>query len=300
MINNFFLIGVAGYIAKRHIECISKLNNSKIVATFDPCSNVGYLDSFSYKIEYFNEFKDFNNFIKKFKGKNKHLVICSPNNTHFNYIKYGLKNNFKVICEKPICLNVNQIRYLRSLKLSEINAINSILQLRHSSKVRTIKNHIKKISIEKKKLINVDLNYFTPRGKWYLNTWKGEIKKSGGILFNIGIHLFDILIYFFGEPIRYKIKSISRTNAKGFILFNNYKVNWNLSLRLRDIKSKKFNIKATREIIIDKDRFEFSEDFENLHLISYRKILSSKNSNLLQSLLALDLVNSMQNKYVHT
>ena len=50
-----------------------------------------------------------------------------------------------------------------------------------------------------------ELNYNTPRGKWYDYSWKGNSEKSGGILYNIGIHLFDILIWIFGECLNFEI-----------------------------------------------------------------------------------------------
>ena len=45
----------------------------------------------------------------------------------------------------------------------------------------------------------VDLTYVTSRGRWYLHSWKGDEKKSGGIATNIGVHFFDMLHFVFGE-----------------------------------------------------------------------------------------------------
>jgi UDP-N-acetyl-2-amino-2-deoxyglucuronate dehydrogenase len=45
----------------------------------------------------------------------------------------------------------------------------------------------------------VDLTYITSRGNWYLRSWKGDMKKSGGVATNIGIHFFDMLLWLFGE-----------------------------------------------------------------------------------------------------
>lgn len=299
MIKNFFIIGAAGYIAKRHVHSICSIPNTKIIAAYDPCSNVGYLDSYSYDIEYFCEISDFKSFIGKHKKKNNYLVVCSPNHTHFAYIKYGLSINFKIICEKPLCFYTNHISYFKKLSLDKKNDINVILQLRNSSLVKKIKKYINSIPQNDDKLSLVTLNYYTPRGKWYYNTWKGDKKKSGGILFNIGIHLFDILIYLFGKPLNYKINSINMQKAKGYVIFKNFKVNWNLSLNSKDLKKKK-SINSVRELIINKKTFEFSEQFQNLHLSSYKKILKSKRSNLEGSLLSLDLVNKMLNKNVYT
>ena len=40
----------------------------------------------------------------------------------------------------------------------------------------------------------IDLDYITRRGKWYQYSWKGNHEKSGGIMMNIGIHFFDLLV----------------------------------------------------------------------------------------------------------
>ena len=49
---------------------------------------------------------------------------------------------------------------------------------------------------------------------WYDYSWKGDIDKSGGVLFNIGIHFFDvlmILIWALLTMFKYQIKSTGNT-----------------------------------------------------------------------------------------
>ncbi len=295
--NLFFLIGCAGYIAKRHVEAIHKLKNSELISVFDPSSNVGYLDSFSFKINYFSNFDDFVNNLNNFNKSisNKYLVICSPNNTHVNYIKFGLKNNFKIICEKPICIKKKEYEYLLSLNELEKNNVYSLLQLRYSKSIYKIKKYFSSIiKINKSRKI-IKLKYVTPRGKWYFNTWKGDPKRSGGILLNIGIHLFDFLIFIFGEPMNYKMTSYRSNKSSGYLIFNGFKVMWYLSLDINDIK--KNNNKSIRALYTDQKFFELSENFEDLHLSSYKSILSSKKSNLLDSLKSINLVINILNKY---
>ena len=41
----FAIIGVSGYIAKKHVKCIKELNGD-LVAAMDLHDNVGFLDSF--------------------------------------------------------------------------------------------------------------------------------------------------------------------------------------------------------------------------------------------------------------
>jgi len=45
----------------------------------------------------------------------------------------------------------------------------------------------------------VVLTYVTSRGPWYLQSWKGQTEKSGGLATNIGIHFFDMLLWLFGQ-----------------------------------------------------------------------------------------------------
>jgi len=293
---NFYLVGCAGYIAKRHIEVIFKLKNSKLIAVFDPSPNVGFLDNFSYDINYFSKFFLFEKFIDSSYDKylKNYLIICSPNYTHISYIKFGLKKNFTVICEKPLCISANDIRYLNSLKPKFKNKIHTILQLRYSKNIHKIKKYF--IKNKNSKIIkSVNLKYITPRGNWYFNTWKGNKRLSGGILFNIGIHLFDFLIFIFGKPINCGVFSLSKYKSSGFIGFDGYKINWILSLKKDDLNSK---IKSLREISYKNKSFEFSDRFEDLHYSAYKEILNSSNSNLNETLKSIDLVYKMTNKQI--
>ena len=51
----FGIIGVAGYIASKHVSAIKKTGNT-LLAAVDPHDNVGYLDSFFPKTAFFTEF----------------------------------------------------------------------------------------------------------------------------------------------------------------------------------------------------------------------------------------------------
>ena len=69
----------------------------------------------------------------------------------------------------------------------------TILQLRYHPNIIKLKNEVSKLD----KFYDIELTYITLRGLWYKNSWKGEESKSGGILMNIGIHFFDLLIWQF-------------------------------------------------------------------------------------------------------
>ena len=52
---------------------------------------------------------------------------------------------------------------------------------------------------------NVEVIYYTFRGDWYFKSWKNIKLFSGGLLVNIAIHFFDILIWIFGNVKKIKI-----------------------------------------------------------------------------------------------
>src|SRR5437868_15273869 len=81
----------------------------------------------------------------------------------------------------------------------------------------------------------VELTYITGRGRWYLYSWKGDEKKSGGIATNIGIHFFDMLHFVFGAVQDNRVDLYGPTKAAGFIEYENARVRWFLSVDLEDV-----------------------------------------------------------------
>ena len=59
--NNFLLIGAAGYIAPRHLKAIKDTGNNLLAVT-DPHDSVGVLDSYFIDVKYFREFERFDRF----------------------------------------------------------------------------------------------------------------------------------------------------------------------------------------------------------------------------------------------
>ena len=63
---NFALIGLAGFVAKKHVKCISQLKGN-LVAALDKHDNVGFIDSFFPKCLFFKNEDKFFVYIKKKK-----------------------------------------------------------------------------------------------------------------------------------------------------------------------------------------------------------------------------------------
>ncbi len=200
------------------------------------------------------------------------MVICAPNYLHFFYIKLGIKYNLHVICEKPLVLKINEIKKLKNINKNYTKKIYCILQLRLNKNLQKIQREIKN-----KKNIVAKVNYITFRGDWFFKSWKGNKFKSGGVAINIGIHLFDLLFWFFGDPEKISVYQRDDKSISGKILFKkNNIVIWTISLKKEDLNKFKTNNNYYRLLEINNKKVEFSDKFRDLHYESYKMILKNK------------------------
>ena len=65
-INNFAMIGVAGFIAPRHLKAI-KDTNSNLLAALDRFDSVGIMDSYFPNADFFVETERFDRHLEKLK-----------------------------------------------------------------------------------------------------------------------------------------------------------------------------------------------------------------------------------------
>jgi UDP-N-acetyl-2-amino-2-deoxyglucuronate dehydrogenase len=267
---NFAIIGVGGYIAPAHLKAIKQTGNN-LIAALDISDSVGILDQYSFDIDFFTEFERFDRHAEKLKqlGEDKRLhyiSICSPNYLHDSHIRFALRIGANAICEKPLVLNPWNLDALAKIEKETGKRIYGIQQLRLHPAIQKLKHE----TMNKDQKHIVRLEYITPRGKWYSHSWKGNIEKSGGIVMNIGIHFFDMLIWIFGKVIRSDIKHIMAKSARGYTELQNAHVYWDLS-----IDPLKNNI-PYRRIEVDDKEIDFSQGFNDLHTLSYKYILNGR------------------------
>lgn len=298
---NFGLIGAAGYIAPRHMKAIKDTENN-LLACMDPNDSVGIIDSFFPEAKYFNEFERFDRFIEKERRNNNtesldFLSICSPNYLHDSHIRFGLRSNLNVICEKPIVLNPWNIDSLLELEKESNKTVSSVLQLRYHPSIIELKKSFSKLKDRK---YEVDLTYITGRGNWYLNSWKGNIEKSGGISTNIGVHFFDMLHFLFGKAQENVVYLKEPTKESGYLEFENARVRWFLSIDASDIRhfSSDTSLRTFRSISYDGIELEFSNVFNDLHTEAYKEILKGNGYGLKDSLQAIEIVSKIRNSKV--
>ena len=273
---NFALIGAAGYIAPRHMKAIKETKNM-LVAAFDPYDGVGIMDSYFPNASYFVEFERFDRHLEKLKktsDKIDFVSVCSPNYLHDSHIRFGLRNNCDVICEKPIVLNPWNIDALEEIEKETGKCIYSILQLRLHDAIIALRKQV--MESPKDKVFDVDLTYLTSRGNWYYTSWKGETTKSGGIATNIGVHFFDMLTWIFGSLKSQTVHLHTHDRASGMMELEKANVRWFLSINEECLPKEALQAgkRTYRSILIEGAELEFSEGFTDLHTLSYADVLA--------------------------
>lgn len=262
------MTGVAGYIAPRHLKAIKETGN-QLVAASDPHDAVGILDSYFPNAKYFRESAAFEQYLKT-PGVD-YLTICSPNFLHLPHVRAGLEGGAHVICEKPLVLSASELDEVQVLERSSGKRVSSILQLRLHPRLRELKRSLKPGRTKR----DVQLTYVTPRGQWYLDSWKGDVAKSGGLATNIGIHLFDLVLWLFGGVKQCALERASPRRASGALELEGANVYWFLSIDRGDIP-KGIQKPSYRLLTIDGEPLEFSDGFTDLHTESYREILAGR------------------------
>ncbi len=272
---NFAVIGVAGYIAVRHVRAIRDTGN-RLVAALDRFDSVGFMDSYFPEADFFTEFERFDRHIAKLNRlgtRVDYVSICSPNYLHDSHIRFALRNGADAICEKPLVLNPWNIDALQDYERETNQQVWNILQLRHHSSIIELKEKVN--SGPEGHIYDIDLSYITSRGNWYHYSWKGDSEKSGGVATNIGVHFFDMLSWIFGDVRENVVQVLGKDKAAGYLELERARVRWFLSIDYNDIPKeiKSTGLRTYRSITVDGEEIEFSGGFTDLHTVSYQKIL---------------------------
>jgi UDP-N-acetyl-2-amino-2-deoxyglucuronate dehydrogenase len=292
-VKNFALIGAAGYIAPRHMRAIKDTGNRLAVA-YDISDSVGILDSISLESEFFTEFERFQEYAHSLRRNPltalHYVAICSPNYLHHSHIAAGLRLGCDVICEKPLVPTPELLDELAQVEKETGKRVFNILQLRHHATIVALRDKVAAASKDTK--FDVELTYITSRGKWYMESWKGDPRKSFGIATNIGVHFYDMLHFVFGNLQRNVVHYRGEAKAAGYLEYEHARVRWFLSIDPNDLPAGVNGKNLTyRNIDIGGEQLEFSEGFTDLHTTSYQEILAGRGFGLEHARHSIETVN---------
>lgn len=295
---NFAICGVAGYVAERHLRAIHETGN-RLVAAVDPHDAVGILDRFSFDVRFFKEIERFDRHLEKLRrGRESDRVhyvgICSPNYLHDAHIRLALRVGADAICEKPLVINPWNLDALQELERETGHRVYTVLQLRLHPALLRLKTQIE--ATPPSQIHDVSLTYVTARGPWYDVSWKGAEERSGGLVTNIGIHLFDLLLWIFGPVRRSDVFVREPRRAAGRLELERARVRWFLSADRADLP---FAVQpggrtSFRSMVIDGAEVEFTDGMTDLHTKSYQEVLGGRGCGTADARAAIEMVHQIR------
>jgi UDP-N-acetyl-2-amino-2-deoxyglucuronate dehydrogenase len=252
-----------------------------LIAACDPYDSVGVMDSYFPEAAFFTEVERFDRFLEKRRREGTHnavqyVSICSPNYLHDAHVRLALRLNAHAICEKPLVINPWNLDQLAALEHEYNTRIRTVLQLRYLPALLALREQLQNAPPSSK--MDVVLSYITRRGRWYHHSWKGSDAKSGGLAMNIGIHLFDVMIWLFGNVSDLEIHAREPHRVSGVMELERANVRWFLSIDENDLPDsvRLGGGHAYRSLSMDGEEIEFSSGFQDLHTTVYRETLAGR------------------------
>jgi UDP-N-acetyl-2-amino-2-deoxyglucuronate dehydrogenase len=301
---NFAMTGVAGFVAPRHIKAIGDTGH-RLVAALDPHDAVGILDKYAFDVRFFTETERFERHLEKLRrgpaaDRVDYVTVCSPNYLHDAHIRLALRSGANVLCEKPLVINPWNLDGLADLERESGRRVSTVLQLRLHPQLIALRERL--AGATPKDLHDVSLTYVTARGSWYDVSWKGSEEHSGGIVTNIGIHFFDLLLWLFGGVRGCEVHLREPRRMRGSLVLERARVRWFLSADASDLPFVPEPGKKTtfRSITVDGQEIEFSEGFTDLHTRVYQEVLAGRGFSIADSRPSIELTHRIRQTTVTT
>ena len=127
-------------------------------------------------------------------NNSKIIFICSPNNTHYEYIKKFNKKKVYIFCEKPPVTKLEHLEYLRRGNFKKVY-FNFNMRFTELGKIFS--------NLKKYNLGGLLSGYFTStKGlafkKEYIQNWRSNKSKcKKGVYELVSIHIIDLINYYF-------------------------------------------------------------------------------------------------------
>jgi len=126
------------------------------------------------------------------------LLVLTPSGLHYEAIITALDHNINVICEKPLCLLLEQYHHIVDLASRNNLLVAPIFQNRFNPAIQQAKIAINSGAIGDVKLCSVHLHWCREQS-YYEDKWHGKWSLDGGVSAQQAIHHIDASIFLNGH-----------------------------------------------------------------------------------------------------
>tara|TARA_R110000868_G_scaffold131702_2_gene341942 strand:- start:66151 stop:67161 length:1011 start_codon:yes stop_codon:yes gene_type:complete len=194
-----FAVAGLGRIGKIHLENLLQMEHVEVVAVMDPieeCRQYAQEKNIPHITSSYEELL----VVAPFDS----VVICSPTDTHADYVEKAAKAGLHVFCEKPLDLSMQRVvEVLKVVKEANIKLMLGFNR-RFDKEFRKVHESVKDGAVGKPHLVKI-----TSRDPGAPPV--SYIEKSGGLFLDMTIHDFDMARFVVG-------KEVEEVYAKGAVL----------------------------------------------------------------------------------
>ncbi len=120
------------------------------------------------------------------------VLVCAPNRTHIEIATAAIEAQKHVFCEKPFALGKEDA----ALLLKRANGSEGVFQVGHSRRFAPVYTTLRSLlGADPPHSAHIKMN----RGELLNPVWTGDVKVTGGFLYETTIHFLDMLRFQFGE-----------------------------------------------------------------------------------------------------
>ena len=194
-----FAIAGLGRIGKIHLDNLLKVNNVEVVAVMDPLEasqQYARKRGIAFVVDTYEELLKVTPFDS--------VVICSPTDTHADYVELAAKEGINIFCEKPLDLSLNRVnQVIKTIKETNVKLMLGFNR-RFDKEFKKVQQLVKNGAIGQPHIVKI-----TSRDPGAPPI--SYIEKSGGLFLDMTIHDFD-MSRFIVE------KEVEEVYAKGAVL----------------------------------------------------------------------------------
>jgi UDP-N-acetyl-2-amino-2-deoxyglucuronate dehydrogenase len=279
-LKGFALIGAAGFVARRHLEAIASIGG-RLVAAHDVRDSVGILDRHFPDAAFFLDVRSFAAFLEAHRDEIDVVSVCTPTYLHEEHCRLACELGADVICEKPLVLDPGGIDRLARVEEETGRRIHPVLQLRYHDAIARMVHAVRERS-GRGEHMELRATYITRRGPWYTLSWKTDPSMSGGILLNIGVHVFDLLCWALGPTAvveAIEVMDLMPDHSEGAIRFQGVTAHWTLSTCADRLPAtaRAAGAHAHRTFEVNGGVVaDYSNDYAALHSAVYREVMAGR------------------------
>ena len=203
------LIG-AGVIGKVHSRCLSDMGKPfTAICDIDKDKAVAMAGDWAPDALIYTDYKQM---IDELEPDVIH--VCTPHYLHAEMIIYALSKGVNVLCEKPICISLDQVEQIRRARESSKAQLGVCFQNRYLGSNIFAKEFLKDKEIDSAHgsvIWHRDADYYRA------DPWRGSFAlEGGGVMINQAIHTLDLIAWLCGMP-EYVLAKTDNLSLRGVI-----------------------------------------------------------------------------------